>query len=879
MRTKRVLAGVVLSIMILSAVTGFLYRLPGIGEITVAAEAGSSAGASPEDETGWETVKEGKIVLESSSVRFEMDAGTTTFTVTDKKSGREYPSNPADDPAFTSLSEEMRTRMFSPLSITFYDAKSKKNVMGAIPDSVEKGRYEVKKKDDRIRIYYTLGESRDSILVPKAFTVDTFENRIMANAASDKAKRRLRKYYLKYSKNDTLSKEEMSKLLQECPYLEKEDLYILAGDPDKRVLEEFTQYIKEAGYTQQDYEKDLQMMGSKEEAQELPGFIVPVEYRVNENGFTASVLCGKIQEMSKHHKLQNVVLLEYFMASGSTLPGYMFVPDGAGAIIRTDEKGNQGLNYVQPLYGEDESIKRTKIEQFTQSALLPVYGLKQEQNAIFAIIESGDGNALIHANTMGKANPLHNIYADFDVRGMDVTDIGAARQLPVFNLFPKHIMKETATIAYTFLSGDNADYSGMAKYYRDTLVKQGVLREPVGDKKALPFYVDLICSITDKIRVLGVPLNKNVVLTRLEDAEKLLEELKNQGVDNAKIRLKGYSPGGLSHYAMSKLQFQQGIGGIKGFRNLVDIAGKLDYKLYLDADIPYVYKNNLWDGFSERKHTARRLDRSIVRYGDFSRVTLKYMKDTNPRYSVSPAVYASLAEGFAASTESVLGTDAPKVGISAGTLGSVLNSDFNAKREYDRSMAKDAIEDAAGILVKSRDGIMTECGNKTVLQQARDILQMPLTSSGFGIESESVPFYPMVIHGFVDYAGFALNLAPDYRMHLLKTIEAGAGLYFTWMTEEDSLLKDTEYERSMYSLHYRKTMEEAASLFNTLNPLLAKVQKEQMVKHAKVGEGLYETVYSNGTVVQVDYNKFTVQVDGKMVDVSNIRDMSGGDGT
>ena len=60
--------------------------------------------------------------------------------------------------------------------------------------------------------------------------------------------------------------------------------------------------------------------------------------------------------------------------------------------------------------------------------------------------------ASINANTLSAANPLNNAFCSFTVREMDVTDIGTDRNIPVFNLYSKNLLRESPqAVSYTHL--------------------------------------------------------------------------------------------------------------------------------------------------------------------------------------------------------------------------------------------------------------------------------------------------------------------------------------------------------------------------------------------------------------------------------------------
>lgn len=81
---------------------------------------------------------------------------------------------------------------------------------------------------------------------------------------------------------------------------------------------------------------------------------------------------------------------------------------------------------------------------------------------------------------------------------------------------------------------------------------------------------------------------------------------------------------------------------------------------------------------------------------------------------------------------------------------------------------------------------MVSGGNAYLFPYARHIVQAPMSDSGFHITDESVPFYQIVLHGYVDYAGMPYNLAQEVelREYVLQCLEYGSNVYFTWIYQK-----------------------------------------------------------------------------------------------
>jgi hypothetical protein len=139
-----------------------------------------------------------------------------------------------------------------------------------------------------------------------------------------------------------------------------------------------------------------------------------------------------------------------------------------------------------------------------------------------------------------------------------------------------------------------------------------------------------------------------------------------------------------------------------------------------------------------------------------------------------------------------------------------------------------------------------------------------LEDQRFGITDTSVPFYQIALHGLVPYTGPAINLAEDYTLNILKTIETGAGLYFSFMSEDAAVLQETNF-RQYYSNQYEKWKGDAQALYKTFLRDFDSLYSRQITGHEILLPDVTVTEYEDGTQVVVNsgasdyqYNSVTI---------------------
>lgn len=802
--------------------------------------------AKSEDDSEWLIADSEPIILENDAVRFEMDPVTTHFTVTDLRNGKSYPSVPSQEVA--AFSEEDQNRLRSELTVTFYEEQSTAQYMYSARDCVDAGAHEVRWFDGRVRVYYNMGAVADESTVPAVLSKEEFDSAIVANLEDPNIKRRLMRFYSLYTTKDE-SPDDYDDRLAEYPILKDTALYILGNEVSEVEKEEIARIMSDIGYDSDDYKKAAEKLGIDAETESKAGFTVPVEYALTEDGFTASVLSDKIRESSQLHRLQTVELLEYFGACDAQSEDRYVIPDGSGSVIRINDPHK--TMYSQSFYGADYSVNESEKTQLTQNLMLPVCGISREDSGMLAVVETASEVAQLNIDPMSNSAPLNHIYVSFVMRTMDVTDIGKNMQVPVYNLFSKHLLQVCPKIRYVLLDGAS-DYVSMARYYREYLINNGTLKENNDMPSALT--LDFLCMLTQKNTALGISYNSKIVLSTLSEITDTVKELHKSGVGAIELRLKGYGNGGLSGKAANDFSVDSKVGTQEELETLRKLLESNGGRLYLDADFQFVYSEG--NGFSKKNDAAHYLNRTIVCRGDYDIVTREYDNTHLFRYFVSPSVYGEFAESFLSELSDSV-RDSKAYGISYGSSGMYLGGDY-ASKDIDRVQSRRYLEKA---LENTSNTLMFDNGNAYILKFADRLAQVPAASSNFDMEESSIPFYQLVIHGYVPYSGVSENISRQPENALLKAVEYGSALSRTWITREASLLTNTEYELMYYSVNANSGMQALLKDYERICEYYEKTCNSVMVSHGQVTETVYKTVYENGISVLVNYGNEPAEID------------------
>ena len=586
--------------------------------------------------------------------------------------------------------------------------------------------------------------------------------------------------------------------------------------------------------------------------------------------------------------------------------GYTFLPDGSGAIFRFEDLSASGGTIGGPIYGQDYAYHTITSNKYQETLRMPVYGLVQDNlysyqkntvsgvyeivknenptsSGFFAIIEEGDALAEIRSKHLGKTGEYHSVQVTVKPRPYDTYNVADA--ISVSNATTWTVVSDRKyvgnyTIRYIMLADDaiaaekgldntySADYFGMAEAYRDYLTSPystGTQNEAVENQttilsrltanqveKDIPLFLETFGAMETVEKILSVPVNVMTPLTTFEDIKKIYEDLSQDGVGigNINFKLTGYANGGLYSTMPYNLEWEKAVGGKSGFEDLVSYANEINkgsatdgknLGLYPDFDFANVKYTSSFDGFSLKKHAVKTIDDRYTGKRTYSATYQTYMSEGG--LAVSPAYfsrfYNKLATKYLKFSADESGND---LGISVSTLGTDLNSDFDEDEPYNREDSKQFTVEAVKALSDTYGKVMTTGGNAYTWQYVDYILDLPIDGSRYLSSSNSIPFTGIVLHGFLEYTGGAINMEGNIQYGILKAIENGASLYFILTYDNATELKEDSFYSQYYSVRYdiwagqyndegEFEPGDLVEIYNTLNSVTGELQTKLIIDH------------------------------------------------
>lgn len=579
-------------------------------------------------------------------------------------------------------------------------------------------------------------------------------------------------------------------------------------------------------------------------SRETEQFSIPVEFTLTEDALDVRILVGDIKERGEA-RISEIQLLPYFFRGSMGEEGYLLIPDGSGALIRFSELRPHAASYKQKVYGRDLATSYNYDEGDKQAARLPVFGVSRE-GGLLAVIDKNESAASIEANPVGAASSMANVYASFTYRQMGTALIAGKdwnyNEYPVVNEQPA---SRDLGLRIFPLDAGKAGYSEMAAVYRNYLIEERQLT-PLAEKDRLDAAVEFFGRTTERRSFLGIPYDHAIAATTFDEVAAILEDLQAAGGSRIGTFLYGFGGGGYP----KKESWNSTVGGRKGYERLLQaqvgksvIYGVQDFLYQEDPSF-------LW---LRQKSFARVLSRDYLLQNHYSLSTYGIDNSQGRRYGLTQRELSKRLGDFLAKQLRREGA-----GLALEHIGAELYSDYTEGSYTER---QDMLETIRGLLEQGADRpLAADGGNAYLLGRVKTLYEIPTTSSRFDCAAESVPFYTMVLHGYVNLASIPLNMEMDEELAFLQCIEAGALPSFRVTARENLALTQTGYA-FLYRTGYMGMRESTLEKLGAAATLYQGLFDQPITLHSRI-DGLAVTTYADGTRIVVNYGDEPAQLEG-----------------
>ena len=800
-------------------------------------------------------------IAENDSFELLIDGSTTEITVRNKKNG--YVWN-TQSKCMDNASENFDGNIYSPLEFMFVDKSQRQYTSSAYVDAIKNNQFSFSKIQNGVRVNYLLGEPVKNYATPTVVSEKRMNE--ICSALDESDKQSLLMYYRRYSLSE-MSDTDKAVYLEKYPILKKHNIYALNGItlgnqtiPDF-LLETLQEYFLKAGYSYEKLKEDNIDNLVKDEQKDDHSISVSIEYTLENAGLSVRVPINSLKFDSDIITLTEMSLLPFFGASGKEDNGYLFVPDGCGALINLNSKKQSVNAYEKHIYGSDSTLNDKKKTDSSSVIHLPVFGEKVNDKAFLAIVESAGANADICAQVSGKDVDYNQIYTKYRLCET-MTQAESLVNVSGNKIF-SDMFDYDIKVKYLFFDNESANYSSMANAYGEYLEDNHYFAKREKEDE-LPVFISAIGGVPYRKNVCGFPVDSVKSLTSYSQLRYMLGKYISENIKNIKVGYIGWSKNSIYGTENKNASFSAALGKNKELSELFNYINNNSISFF--SQIDFTVANNC-NGIKATKNASRKLSNMIAYKYDYSLATLEN-KNNDKSTVLSPFIYENLADDFLKSYKK-----SPKSGIWFNSFGTCLNSDYNEKRPVFRQNAEKLIQKTEKKFLDNNIKIAVSGANIYSLNGVSLVTDVPIFSSGDYIFDQEVPFYQIVLHGRVDYVSSALNMSSDYKTDVLKLLETGTAPAFKFIYEKNIELKDVD--SSFYSANFDMWYEQSISIYKTLNDAYGICNSAFIKEHKKIDDKVYCTVYDNGISVYINYSNKKFALNGVSVEPMNYKIVRG----
>lgn len=532
--------------------------------------------------------------------------------------------------------------------------------------------------------------------------------------------------------------------------------------------------------------------------------------------------------------------------------GYIVVPDGSGSIIPFKNNNVALGTYQSYVYGQNYTNLSNHYSPESggtivplKDASMPMFGVvhnktdKNSQKAICAYATKGEQHMSINVSP-DKADNDEYIYAYAKFRKnfayTEYYSQDLSQQAPVL---PEDLLDFDIGMRYDFLEGDDANYVGIAKNYRNYLINvEKQLTNKTFDADHITTRLDFIMADAED-SVLGTT---NAVVTTANDVNEILNDSLDNGINNIVTSLLGWQEGGVTLGRPDEVDFSRNIGTAKQYRNLISNMKERGVDVSFSQDYYLINENQISLSGNATKHINGK-------YIEFRSFNHTFINEFNYARTDKAAKWVK-------NQYSELRDD---TGVNTMTVSGISN---HALSHYEgtREKAMSNIEGAFSYL-NSKGSVNADQPSKYLWEYVDRYFNAPISDSQHLIEEEEIPLLQLVLKGCMElYAPYS-NFSFYDQNSVLKMIDFNVYPSFVLSKESSHLLSYTN-SANYYSTEYSLYKDMIKDIYTQVDSALGKVINANWNSRTKTDNGLIVNEYSNGKKIVINYSDSPLKYNG-----------------
>ncbi len=579
------------------------------------------------------------------------------------------------------------------------------------------------------------------------------------------------------------------------------------------------------------------------------GVSVPVSYILNESSLKISVKGSEIRENADKGQLVSISIAPFMCSATNNSDSFLFVPSGMGAIMNTAVNSDGTRTWSGEIYGSDKARRIEEYYSNTEEVRMPVFGAKDGDNAILAVIDKNAETAFINAESGNERMERSNAFAEFYFRGYDVYRYGSgAFGNSIFTRTSKSLFQGEVSISYYPLSGEEANINGMARLYKNLLN----INDKKSDVKFSPYALSILGGTKISKSVLGIPFEKLVALTTFDEAGEIIDNATKETGITPVVKLMNFGDGGMKPATITGgKSYSKAYGGNKDYKDLVQFAKQNNVDLFTDFDV--VRYSNGGFGVSVNGDSAK----TPTRYN-----ATQYKQDPIRNF-VKELSYNLVSRDLLEKMMDKVIKRAKKTNteaLSFETLTSYAYSDYSNEKYYAKANTTNQV---TGLLNKvKKEGIKlgATAANDYSAVLADTVFNAPSSTGDYDGLDFAVPFYQMVFGGTTPLYSTPLNTAANFDRHLMYSAMSGMGISYEVIKNINISSNDLSTEK-LYSLNFYDNIDELKTILSTrgYSDFYNSVAGVGIKSYDIIDSKVSRTVFENGVTVYANHSAFKTE--------------------
>ncbi|MEN9819697.1 MAG: hypothetical protein RL379_475 [Bacillota bacterium] len=558
------------------------------------------------------------------------------------------------------------------------------------------------------------------------------------------------------------------------------------------------------------------------------GFEFDINIILQSNGFSVQFDPTTVQETNDQYRLLGLQFFPYFgSAREDVYPGYVVIPDGVGALVRTNQRFDK--TYQSDYFGSDLGYLRTSIADLS----LPIYGMIHQVDRIgfYHEIVEGAEHATLLANFWGRNTRYHRITNRYNVRRIFRNIINRAGDGQ--DVLPEEMVMQPYEGTYQLLKNDQASYVGIAQSYQANLEARQSIRslEPT----QTPMQVAMIIHEQEPT-FFGT---SRLTMTSMDDVQTIRDRLMEDGIEEQVLVLKGWSDDGLAYRQPY-------------YFNLPDRQGLIDVMEDVNADGQHVYLEQDYLVSSELSSRVQ-FNRDVAR--NYSKLKMSYRLNRLDNQPINEYyLYPSIAEQKLANDLDAI-QDLGATGFAFPSLGNTLYSYYDDDR-FNRTETLNTVTSMAASLSANA----MQRPSAYMFPHLNHYLDMPITNSQLDLFTDLVPLVPYVLKGYIPTFTPYLNFNALGKERLLQMIDFAVNPSYLLTEKPSSELRYT-YSNKYFTTAYEDFQDDIRDVYAYIASALDHILGAKVLNRSIIQTGVSRVEYDNGVTLYINYRSTPVTVD------------------